>query len=256
MGSNSTLYPFFENITTTENISLLHSRNEKADYFDDSFSKTENDVIASVYLSMAIGGFFLNTLTICIIGVDKNMNNDAKIQIINLAVADALMDVFGPIRFIMGHLRLSFVSNLPLCKLILFLEFSSHYTSLLCVVAISLERLVIIYFPFRARQYRSNHKLLVVGLAWLIGSLPSLEVVMRAGLKEINGIHSCIDVGPKDLASYQMQTKLWSLKYLLPILIIVGSYSLVCIKICSRESTGVTWYTSPLWKKDLNNVRQ
>ena len=106
MNNNSTLYLFFENITTTENISLLHSRNEKPGYFDDNFSKTENDVIASVYLSMAIGGFFLNTLTICIIGVDKNMNNDAKIQIINLAVADALMDVFGPIRFIMGHLRL------------------------------------------------------------------------------------------------------------------------------------------------------
>ena len=44
MGSNSTLYPFFENITTPENISLLHSRNETPDYFDDNFSKTENDV--------------------------------------------------------------------------------------------------------------------------------------------------------------------------------------------------------------------
>ena len=254
MGSNSTLYPFFENITTTENISLLHSRNEKLNFFDDNFSKTENDVIGSIYLSMAIAGFILNTLTIFIIGVGKNVNKEVKIQVINLAVADALTDIFGPIRFIMEHLRLSFVNNLPLCKLMLFLEFSSHYASLLCVVAISLERFVIIYFPFRARQYRSNHKLLVVGLAWLCGSLPSLEVVMRAGLREINGIHSCIDVGPTDLPSYQLQTMLWSLKYFLPICIIVGSYGLVFIKICIRKTTGITQNASELWKKDLNNV--
>ena len=261
MAENLTIYSqdvVLKRFTTTGSILLLPSTEEynhslaETLYDDSSFSKAEENVIGATYLTMATVGFVLNALTICIVGFGRNVGKEVKIQMINLAIVDVLMSGFALTRFIMERLHLAFVDNLLLCKFVIFLEYSSHYVSLLCAAAISLERFVIIYFPFRASQYRCTHKLLVVGLVWVCGSLPAFELVAEAGFEEYNGVNTCVETIPE---SYRLRAWFWLVKYLLPICIIIASYALVFTKVCIRKRAAhLTQNASNQWRKDLNNV--
>ena len=229
-----------------------------SDYFSTDpkyigLTEVEEQIVGGIYLSMAIIGFILNVLTLCIVGLGENVNKEVKIQIISLAAADVLSTTFGATPIILEYLRISFNSNTSVCRFITFFEHASHYTSLLCNVAISLERFVIVFFPFRASQYNQTYKLAVVGLVWLCGCLPALDMALIFGVVEVNGISVCLPE-KLDLAAYQIRAWLYNLKYFLPVSVILAAYALVFVKISAQKSNGVKRNLSNKWRKGLEKV--
>ena len=221
----------------------------------DEFGYVENYVVGSVYLFMAASGFLLNLLTLNIVSQGSNVNKEVKIQILNLAVADILTTLFGATRIIMEDLYIPFPVNTSLCKFLVFMEHSSHYVSLLCNATISIERFMIIYFPFRASHYKSRHKVVVVVLAWLAGSLPAIYPALTVDVVNEYGLNVCRDNAPLDLETYQLLIWMWCLKYFIPTFVIVTSYTLVFMRMCANKIEGRKRNMSKQWSKDLDKVR-
>ena len=221
----------------------------------EGLTTTENYAVGAAYLSISAVGFIFNLLTIFVIGKGSHISNEVKLQIMNLAIADFLMASFGTIRIVLRYFRIPFAQNSALCKFIFLAEHASHYTSLLCNVAISLERFVIVYFPFKAAQYNQTHKVGTIILVWLCGSLSALELTMGADVVTVEGLDVCIDNSPMDLSSYQLYIWLCTLKYFLPTLVIVTTYILVFSKLCVSKMAGIKRSLSPQWKQGLDKVR-
>ena len=110
------------------------------------YTEAEAKAIGGTYLSMAISGFILNVLTLCVVGLGENVNKEVKIPILSLGATDVLSTTFGATPIILRYFRISFIFNTSVCRFMTFFEHASHYTSLLSNAAISLERFVIIFF--------------------------------------------------------------------------------------------------------------
>ena len=211
------------------------------------------EVILSVYTSMAVMGVLFNLLTLVIVGLGVNISKEVKIQLINLAVADLLMSLLVPAKNASSLLTtVSFPDSIHLCRLYLFVRHAAQYVSLLCNAAICLERFVVIFFPFRATKYSRTHKMIVIAVIWLCASLPGVTSIVRAELLGFEGMRECNVMRP--ILPYKLEVWLKALQYLLPATIIVLIYSAIYIKLCLKRATGVRRHLSSQWKKELHKV--
>ena len=113
---------------------------------------------------------------------------------INLALADLLMAVFDILHNLIYYLHLPFPNNVVLCKFYCFARWISIILSLLIATAISIERFVIVFFPFKASQNRSAHKCITMAVAWLCAALLSIVVPLGAELRHVGNLSQCIVV--------------------------------------------------------------
>ena len=223
-------------------------------YSDPDISLTPKEyALLSTYLSMAILGLVFNSLTLIIIGHGKNTSKEIKPQLINLAIADLLMALFDPLKQVSILLRyLPFPGGIHLCRLYIFIKHAAHYASPLCNAAISLERFVIIFFPFRASRYTEFHKTIVIIAIWLCATLPGVRYLVHAELFSFGQIHSCITRG--FLFSPNIDYWINTLQYIFPACIIFVAYFATYTKLCLKKSSGVKRHLSAQWKKDLEKV--
>ena len=214
------------------------------------FSTSEKYVVGSVYALITLLGIVLNLLTIFIVALGTNIGKEFKIQLINLAIADITLALIVPAYMAVNSLDISFPDSSILCKIFCFATHAASYTSLLCNVAISLERFVIIYFPFRASRYRKRHKLLVIAAVWIVGALPGIGTLMFADVIQIRNNFYCVDVPVPE----PLEPALRTLKYAAPAFVIVLVYTLVFIKLCFQKSNDIQINSSNTWKKVLDKV--
>ena len=241
-GNNTNLY---------ENETLISSLNSSSSHLQFGFSNSEKYVIGSIYALFSLLGFVLNLLTIFIVRLGNNIGKEFKIQLINLAIADIAFALVAPVNVAILLLKLPFPNSTILCKIFCFGAGITYFTSLLCSAAISLERFVIIYFPFRASQYRKRHKLLVIAAVWIVGALHGIGGLMLADVIQIeNRVYCSTDL----YFPYSLSLVLVVLKYATPAFVIVSAYTLVFIKLCLQKSNGIKRNSSHQRKKNLDKV--
>ena len=247
------------NVDATSDTYLINtSTKTTSDSLGDSgdFTFLDRSIVSSVYLSMATLGFVLNALALVVVWHGCNLSKEVRIQVLNLAVVDVLMSIFGATRTVLENLLPSFTLNASLCKFILFAVHSSHYISLLCNASISVERFVIVYFPFKASNYTSIHKIAVVLLVWFTGLLSAIELLFGTHVVTTSGVSECINSSPLNTLSFELQMWMWCLKYFLPTFIIITAYTLVFVRMCINKREGIRRHLSNQWKKDLNKVNK
>ena len=208
-----------------------------------------------VYMCMTALGLCLNTLTIFIIQKGSNVSKEIRLQIINLAIADLLMTVVDASQLILWELNLPFPASLPLCQFYRFVRRISCYGSLLCSVSISLERFVIVFFPFRATRYTSTHKLTVISVVWICAALSAIRGIVDAAILDNNGVLFC-GLTSSTVLPHNVYLWLLSLEYIIPAFIIVVAYSMVFIKLGTQKCSNIRRNSSNQWRKDLDKVRQ
>ena len=210
---------------------------------------------AFILLSMGIVGVVFNVLTLFIVGLGKYTSKEIKVQIMNLAVADLLMALFDPLAHASSmYLYIPFSDNKRICQVYMFMKSVAHYGSLICKVAICLERFVIIFFPFRASHYSRKHKFVVIACVWTYTSLSAIWYAVGADIADFGNIVQCITY------NRNIPIEIWSwlitAQYLLPAGIIVVVYALVFIKICVNKTSGIKRHLSYQWRKELDKVRE
>ena len=207
-----------------------------------------------IYLSMAVLGVILNTLALLAVGLGQSISKDIKIQLMNLAFADLLMALFDPTyEATKIHGNFSFSGNSTMCRFYLFIRRTSHNAPLLCNVAISLERFVIIFFPFRAARYRNIHKYTVILLIWVLAALPTVGILLEARVIHFGDFTQCALVRDSVL-TFRGDTWVRTLLVLLPAGVIATVYAMIFVKLSWQKKSGVRRHLSRGWKRDLDKV--
>ena len=240
-GNNTNLYG---------NETLISSLNSSSSQLQLGFSISEKYVIGSIYALFSLLGFVLNLLTIFIVRLGNNIGKEFKIQLINLAIADIAFALVAPVEIAIYLLNLSFPNSTILCKIFCFGSGITYFTSLLCSAAISLERFVIIYFPFRASRYRKRHKLFVIAAVWILGAVDGIIGLVFADVYQIRNSLYCHDL----LVSAAIDTALRTFMFFTPAFVIASVYTLVFIKLCFQKSNDNKRNVSNQWKKNLDQV--
>ena len=227
-----------EYVTSTEH---FISENISTDITTDNglrrmfYTKADEYAVGTLFVFMAVLGVVLNILAIIIIKIGKHSSKEIRIQLINLAIVDALSALFFPATSMVTVLMISFPESTALCKITRFIGYGALYTSPLWNVAISLERFTAVFFPLRMRKYSKGQKLVVAGVVWICGFLPQIEALLYAKIETRNGKIKCLTNSSLYRHSPRVLEWLMSVKYILPALVIVVAYAAISTRVLQRR---------------------
>ncbi|XP_058830844.1 somatostatin receptor type 5-like [Topomyia yanbarensis] len=180
-------------------------------------------------------GIFGNIALLCIICTIRPLRTPTNILIANLAVADLATVVICPIMFMVHDFYQNYVMGEVGCKLEGFLEGSLLITSVLCLSAISYDRLTAIVFPRHSRLTTRGVSVLVF-CAWFFGFLLALPLNVFRTYKERqwnNYLESFCAENTNFLPQYWhvlITALVW-----FPLLVMVCCYSLIFLKLDRYE---------------------
>ena len=188
----------------------------------------------------ALTGIVLNVLTIIVLVTGHKNSKEVRVQLVNLALADIIFSVIAPVTFLHIRFEIPLTSNLAICKIAGFLGFYVVTLSPLCSVAISIDRVMAVYFPMRIRRYRRRHKIITAILVWMISLVVDMGALFNAFVKELHGEVWCF-CSPvrysKPFTFFEFYIAS-GVKYGVPALIIITMYSLIAYKLLRRKTLG------------------
>ncbi|XP_067931183.1 somatostatin receptor type 2-like [Watersipora subatra] len=170
-----------------------------------------------VYINICLTlGILLNGSTIFVIALGEHTGSKVKIQLINMAVADCLSAILH-----FGYLNSDILFESPVYYFCSFVGSNVAYTG---HIAISIERCAAIFSPFRTKNFRTIHEIIVVFIVWLFGGVYTVLQLLR----EYNYV-----------GSPTMWTIVAVLQYSVPTTIAIVCYTMVVVKLCMRKRSDI-----------------
>ncbi|XP_058970823.2 QRFP-like peptide receptor [Pocillopora verrucosa] len=132
----------------------------------------------TAYVIVFVMSFMGNNLIIYILFKSKNLKRNINLLVLNMAISDLFTSVFMiPRRVVQIALELpsakwilSGVTGEITCKLQTFMQDFSVVVSTLTLVLISLERLVAVAFPLRAKMVTYRLRVNMIILSWVVSA--------------------------------------------------------------------------------------
>ena len=189
-------------------------------------------------------GIILNTTVIVIIISGCRFGKGMKIQLMNLAIADFLSAAMTPTSgYIGGIITQPYPGNFMLCEVHQYINSVVFYTSLLCSAEISIERFVAVYFPLKILKYRTMYIILVSVLVWTLALITQMDSLLLADADRtlLNNTRTENCRTGKFMTEhdkYGLWRYLAVARFLIPVIIIVTSYILICVKLVIRKRVG------------------
>lgn len=110
--------------------------------------------------------------------------------ILNLAIADVLVLITLPI-WIYSFAD-SWVFGVVFCKILVFIIYCSMYASIFLITAMSLERLMAVFYPFTSQRYKTKGKIsIIMFLIWFLSIAFGISVIPFQETEEINNRLHC-----------------------------------------------------------------
>ncbi|XP_039447113.1 neuropeptide Y receptor type 2-like [Culex pipiens pallens] len=135
------------------------------------------------FLPVISFGIFGNIALLCIVGTIRALKTPTNVLIANLAVVDLATLIVCPMMFMVHDFYQNYVMGAIGCKMEGFLEGSLLITSVLCLCAISYDRLTAIVFPKKSKlTFRGVWAL--IACTWIIGVLLALPLTIYRNYKE------------------------------------------------------------------------
>ncbi|XP_035226900.1 allatostatin-A receptor-like [Stegodyphus dumicola] len=138
--------------------------------------------IVVTYIITFVLGVSGNMTVIAAIVGDKASRNMTSVFLVSLAIADLLLLVICAPLDVAHYFVLQWDSEGTICKLAAYAESVSAFASVLNLLAVTVERFVVIVFPIRSRSLctMSNCKKLVLAV-WIVSLILALPVVATKG---------------------------------------------------------------------------
>ncbi|KAM6968162.1 uncharacterized protein FYW47_006871 [Aplochiton taeniatus] len=227
-----------------------NTTDDYGDYYSDSSSGHEppcnsSGVIAfgrvflpTLYSLVFILGFLGNALVVCVLVKYRRHANMTDVCLLNLAVADLLFVVALPLMGSYASLG-RWIFGGFLCRLTYSFFVLGFYGSILFLVAMTLDRYVVIVHAHTAAAHRRSKRTgAVVSLVvWLLSALASLPIL---AFVQTEGGHgpTCAPAFPKDAYWRQfVSLEMNVLGLLLPLLVMVACYSRILPTLVSMRSS-------------------
>ena len=154
----------------------------------------------TAYVIVFVMSFMGNNLIIYILFKSKNLKRNINLLVLNMAISDLFTSVFMiPRRVVQIALELpsakwilSGVTGEITCKLLTFMQDFSGLVSTLTLVLISLERLVAVAFPLRAKMVTYRLRVNMIILSWVVSAAIYAPYFYIFKLFEFNSEVYCI----------------------------------------------------------------
>ncbi|KFQ20759.1 G-protein coupled receptor 1, partial [Mesitornis unicolor] len=152
------------------------------------------NIVRSVVCIILSLSFIIGTPGNCIIiwTVCTKMKkiSPSVLLILNLAIADVLVLITLPI-WIYSFAD-SWVFGEIFCKILVFIIYCSMYASIFLITALSLERLMAVFYPFTIQRYKSKEKIsLIMFLIWFLSITFGISVIPFQETEDVNGVELC-----------------------------------------------------------------
>ncbi|KFB47432.1 hypothetical protein ZHAS_00015377 [Anopheles sinensis] len=187
------------------------------------------------FLPVILFGVLGNAILCYIIVEIRALRTPTNLLIANLAVADLATLVVCPLMFMFHDFYQNYVLGAIGCNTEGFLEGSLLITSVLCLCAISYDRLTAIVFPKRSRLTKRGTIVLIV-VSWACGFLLALPLSMYRAYRERqwkNYLETYCAENTTFLPSY-WHVLIGALVWF-PLLVMVCCYSLIFLKLDRYE---------------------
>lgn len=162
------------------------------------FNDAERIAIVIMYfLTFAVS--LVGNSTVCYIIVKSRKLNKSctTFSILNLSIADLFITVFAiPLQTIDMYIVGSWTYGLFMCRFIYFLQNAAMVATILILVTISIEKFLVVCFPFQSRVYRDSFRYAIY-VMWLIAIVDSAAVSTLKVTQEIGGKTLCFFAWPK-----------------------------------------------------------
>ncbi|XP_071613074.1 leukotriene B4 receptor 1-like [Heliangelus exortis] len=160
---------------------------------DSSIHSTWNIVrsVVCIILSLSfIIGVPGNCIVIWTVCTKMKQVSPSVLLVLNLAIVDVLVLITLPI-WIYSFAD-SWVFGVIFCKTLVFLIYCSMYASIFLITALSLERLMAVFYPFTVQRYKTKGKIsLVMFLIWLLSVAFGISVIPFQETEEMDGRLVC-----------------------------------------------------------------
>uniref|UniRef100_A0A672TWG3 G-protein coupled receptors family 1 profile domain-containing protein n=1 Tax=Strigops habroptila TaxID=2489341 RepID=A0A672TWG3_STRHB len=160
-------------------------------YLPPLFSDFHKVSVVCIILSLSfIIGTPGNCIVIWTICTKMKQASPSVLLILNLAIADVLVLVTLPI-WIYSFAD-SWVFGVIFCKILVFIIYCSMYASIFLITALSLERLMAVFYPFTIQRYKRKQKIaLIMFFIWFLSVTFGISVIPFQETEEMNGQLLC-----------------------------------------------------------------
>ncbi|KAM3937090.1 chemerin-like receptor 1 [Leptodactylus fuscus] len=222
------------------------------DYYPEIYSSDSEDETRGaslpilpvvLYTIVCILGIIGNGLVMGIIAfkMKKSVNT---VWLFNLALADFMFSFFLPLTIVYTAMNHSWIFGKAMCKLNSFILFLNMFTSILILTTISLDRCITVIFPVWSQNHRSTKlaSLLAV-VVWIFGFLLSSPSFIFRDTESIGEHIICYNnyamFGESNKSKFHMLMTMlrFVFGYLIPVILIIVSYSIIVIKIKKNHMT-------------------
>lgn len=189
-------------------------------------------VISFIYFVVCALGLWGNTLVIYVILRHAKMKTVTNIYILNLAVADVLCMMSLP--FIALQLALvHWPFGEVLCKVIMSVDSLNQFTSIFCLMVMSIDRYLAVVHPIKSTKWRKPRIAKLINLTvWGVSLLVIIPTMIFSGL---NNLPVCGMVWPEPMDVYCTGFIFFTflVGFFLPLMVICLCYIFIIVKVKS-----------------------
>ena len=148
---------------------------------------------SAIFLASLVGNCIL---FLAIIRNARLRRSSTNFSILSLSLANIFITIFCiPVFTIDSFIAERWVFGVIGCKLVNFLQNTSINASIVTLLVISVEKFLVVYFPFKMRAQRTKIRYLVLG-AWIVGIIDSSVYLSYRNVKQFRGIPFCVENWP------------------------------------------------------------
>ncbi|XP_051171097.1 RYamide receptor isoform X2 [Leptopilina boulardi] len=185
-----------------------------------------------------------NGLVCYVVISSPRMKTVTNYFIVNLAVGDILMDLFCvPTTFISTLVLQYWPFGSKLCPGVNYSQAVSVLVSAYTLVAISIDRYIAIMWPLRPRMSKTHAKLLILAV-WLLALIVSFPIAVVSKLDQpadryiACDRYMCEEMWPSPQQRYYYSISLLVLQYLVPLLVMMFTYTSIAIMVWGKRPPG------------------
>ena len=192
------------------------------------------------YIVISLASLFGNSVIIHIIRTENSMKTTINYLILNQACADLLITLLQLMNaihhFSLNHLWFEGIGGLITCKLFQASFLILPFVSVWILVVIAFERYYAVIRPLQLLPVSQNLKKTIV-LLWIWSVVSSTAILVTANLEKIKESHYCYILKVPPFWK-KFNIAFLALNGFLPLLIIAVLYTVICVKLWSREIPG------------------
>ncbi|XP_066038550.1 G-protein coupled receptor 83-like [Chamaea fasciata] len=226
------------------NLEDLGDFNSGAKYEGESQSRTVKALLIVAYSVIICISLFGNILVCHVVIKNKRMHSATNLFIVNLAVADVMITTLNTPFTLVRFVSSTWVFGKLMCHISRFVQYCSVHVSVLTLAAIALDRHQVIMHPLKPRMSMVKGGICII-IIWVMASCFSLphaiyQTLTRfyIGNRTIRMVCLPSFPPPADLYWKYLDLTTFVLLYVLPLLVISITYTIVAKKLWLRNAIG------------------